>query len=1486
MNRVYLQPTPPAIINPGELVSHIDLPTLLSPDIHSTILWAEELRNLQRRTLGFNLEFEPLALIAPEVCDEFERIVGEELDGTLEDIIEKLCTAFQYPSAAASVALLRQLAPTAVSTNLKTCVARVAALRLRYPFYVTALNIDHKVAKKLFVEFLDGEVKVLVKRELAASGAGDLDEVMDLAINWAAEIDRARIVGIIPATSSSTSTRSSSTTTSPTTGNLRIYGRYGTHTAPAPSTSSSTSTPSPSASPPGSPTDAPPPPPPAQAPAPPASTPVKRERTTTPLPRDVETPGASTSRSSGAPRVTGSGLRISAPSGHPTPSSVDRTGSAAPRRPLSFRRRPENKGFESPAHPVVVDKKEKFPAPAQVLDEKNKDPKPVTDQEKKPHVTPVPASTGSDGRIHIHAIAFSHRDHQGVVDVVVDCGAVRSHISTRYARALGLTLETIPPKLFETITGEVVSIDKVAKITMRLLHQARKVVYTLFVNDRTPPGLYVIIGAKDLAGYCINMTSPPTLTWMDAPNLEDHADPLQPPEPHDAPLEPGQPAPFTLVQIGDRLSAPQAQQVQGLLRRCGDVFGPLTERPANLPPFQLTLKPGTEPVRQRVRPQPPNKREFVAAEVARMSRLGLIQPSTSSWASPIVVVTKSNGKFRLCVDYTVLNKHTVRDASPIPRVREIFESFAGKPFMASFDLVSGYNQVLVDPAARPLLAFVTHVGLYEPVRLPFGPTNAPAHFQRELARALTPLQSVRTYIDDVGLATATFDQFLTALEEFFTLVDRLGLKLNAEKSRIGPTLLPYIGRLIGPTSIQIDPDRLGPLLQLRAPQTKEELRSFLGLANYFSEFVSNLAIRAGPLWDLLHDDVVYAWSTAHQTAFEDVRNAIGNAPILAQFIPGAVIVIRPDGSSFGIGGVVFQINPDSNKYEILFFFGRKLTDAEAKYSTIEIECLGVVTGIDKARPYIMSTVIVITDHSNLQFLGHSSNRRVQRWAIILSEFDLTIIYRPGRDNAIADCLSRLLPGTTAASSRPPEPAHALREVPEQITHDLTVALQSQPGEVVDGVKVLTGTLPPQIVTFIWALAHNDALAGHFGELTTNQVVSSAVRWGGMTEDLAKLTRACPACQKMRARPAAPAEILSTRANFPFESIMLDYVGPLRDSGGYKYILTIVDRFSHWLVLAPTQDTTAETTTWHIWNSWICVNGVPTRMTSDGGSAFMSRLLEKVTDLLNIQHHLSCPGHPEGHGAVERANHTVTQVVRAHFERTTGWHQLVRPAAFAINCAYSRLLGASPFEVVHGFQPRLPLHAALGTEPRHHETFDPSEFTDCTVAAALRLFPRIQEIQKDEFEKQLARIKRQIPNHQYKYKLGDFVLVHRPRPEKLLLPWKGPFEIVAIETDKIFLLRGLVNNHEMRAHVNSLHPFLAGTLTREQLTVVATEHDEFLVERVLAHRIKPGTGLQFRLKFAGYPELLASDPVAWTDVADCRFSPVVHDYAAQHALDLK
>jgi transposase InsO family protein len=463
------------------------------------------------------------------------------------------------------------------------------------------------------------------------------------------------------------------------------------------------------------------------------------------------------------------------------------------------------------------------------------------------------------------------------------------------------------------------------------------------------------------------------------------------------------------------LTPTQTEELTEVLLEQAELFGPLTEEPA-MPEtqFTITLKdPSVNPVYIPPRRLTPDQVKFVEEQIQDWLSVNAIRPSTSGWSSPIVIVKKKNGDDRFCVDFRKLNALTVRDAQPLPRIIVILDSLGGNMYFATFDFYSGFNQLAVDPECTHLLAFATHDGLYEFVRMPFGLMNAPACFQRAINNLLSNLRHFccEVYLDDVIVFGKTWEEFLSNLKKVLARLASGNVRLNLKKCSFGQKEVEFLGNVVSAAGRSISSDRIQGLADMKAPTDIKQLRSFLGLASYYRDFLPNLSMDLEPLSALTRKGTPFNWTGVQQKAFQDTLDKLCSSCNSLVFPDwNKPFILRTDACDYGIGAVLLQDN-DTALLPVVHI-SRSLTESERKWSIVEKEAFAIVWSCRRLNPYLSGRKFLIqTDHKNLSWIHSSSNARVRRWSLEMSELDYEIEYLPGSKNEVADALSRVNPPT-------------------------------------------------------------------------------------------------------------------------------------------------------------------------------------------------------------------------------------------------------------------------------------------------------------------------------------------------------------------------------------------------------------------------------------------------------------------------------------------
>ena len=375
-------------------------------------------------------------------------------------------------------------------------------------------------------------------------------------------------------------------------------------------------------------------------------------------------------------------------------------------------------------------------------------------------------------------------------------------------------------------------------------------------------------------------------------------------------------------------------------------------------------------------------------ELDRLEKLGVLEKTTfCEWTAPIVVVPKKDGRMRICGDYKVTIYPSLDvDQYPLPKLEDIFACLTGGVKFTVQDLLQAYNQLLLDDQSKKLVTINTHQGLYSYNRLPFGVASAPAVFQRTMESILQGIDGVACYIDDIVITGKSTKEHLDHLEEVLKRLSEHRVKTK-DKCRFFEDSVEFLGHMIDAKGIHTTPDKLQAIVDAPAPRNVNELRSFLGLLNYYRKFIPQSATILHPLNALLCKNAKWNWGPECQKSFESAKAALSSSSLLAHYNPTLPIRLAGDASAYGIGAVIAHVMPDGSERPVAFA-SRTLTSAEKNYSQIEKEALALVYGVKRFHTYLYGRhFTLVTDHKPLKtILGPKKGiptlaaARLQRWA--------------------------------------------------------------------------------------------------------------------------------------------------------------------------------------------------------------------------------------------------------------------------------------------------------------------------------------------------------------------------------------------------------------------------------------------------------------------------------------------------------------------------
>lgn len=833
------------------------------------------------------------------------------------------------------------------------------------------------------------------------------------------------------------------------------------------------------------------------------------------------------------------------------------------------------------------------------------------------------------------------------------------------------------------------------------------------------------------------------------------------------------------------------------------------------------------PFKLRYAARNPAMQAIVQEKVNELLSKGFIEPSRSPYNSPITLARKKNGTWRLCMDFRHLNSKSDPDAYPLPRISSILDRLREANFVSSLDLKDGYWQIPLEETSRKYTAFtVPGRGLYQWRVMPFGLHSAPATFQRALDTVIGADMEPHAfaYLDDIIVIGKTLEEHLENLREVFRRLRRVNLRINPEKCDFFKKETKYLGHVVSAQGIHTDPDKVAALRELPTPNCLKELRRFLGVVSWYRRFVPDFATLAYPLTSMLKKGKHWRWTENQQTVFEILKLRLTEAPVLACPDFAKPFSLQTDASDYGLGAVLTQVLEGTER--VIAYASRVLIGAERNYSATEKECLAIVWGIRKMRPYLEGYHFnVITDHLSLKWLNSIDNPtgRLARWALELQQYTFSIQYRKGRCNVVADALSRqpveyLQRAKIEYSGCPwiTKKIEGMRTNPEKFADYALVNQQlfrhiagNSHDEDCAPWKLC---VPEPQRQRVLQENHSQTSAGHMGIRKTINRICSRYYWPGMTRDITRFVRSCESCQRYKPYQVAPAgEMLVSVPEEPWATVCTDYVGPLpRTRHGNTMLLVFFDRFSKWVELIPQRKATAEGVVKAFRERILARFGTPKILISDNGSQFTSRVVRKYLDEIGVHHQLTAPYCPQ-ENPTERANRTVkTMIAQVCQNKHNRWDDFLPEISLAINTATSESTGYSPAYLVQGREPRLP-------KALYDEAVPGTGHTPKTPEERANDLQEVFKIVRNQLSLAAEEQRRHynLRRRPWKPVVGEKVLVKQhPQSKaidqfaaKLAPKYDGPFEVIEFVSPVIVRIRGPDKRSTRVAHLSELKPFV-------------------------------------------------------------------------------
>lgn len=713
------------------------------------------------------------------------------------------------------------------------------------------------------------------------------------------------------------------------------------------------------------------------------------------------------------------------------------------------------------------------------------------------------------------------------------------------------------------------------------------------------------------------------------------------------------------------------------------------------------------PIKQRQYPISPALQVHLNGLIDEMLEQGVIEPSTSPWSSPILLVKKKDDSFRLCFDGRKLNEVTVKDSYPLPLIDSILKKVGNAKYISSLDLTKAFWNVPLEESSKAKTAFQVHgKGLFHFRMMPFGLCNSAQTLQRLMDTILGPELDpyVFCYLDDIVVVTESFEKHLDILHEVHRRLEKSGLKINFEKCKFARDSLSFLGFVIDKQGLKTDPDKVRSILETPIPRNTTEVRGLIGVLQWYRRFIKDFSTVSEPITSLIKGNrkrLPIVWTQEADDAFKALKQQLVSAPILVSPDFTQPFYIQTDASDVGLGAVLFQVR-DGFEHPIAFA-SRKLTKCEKKYSVTEKECLGALFGVEKFRGYVEGTdFTLITDHASLIWLTKLKDPmgRLARWTCRLSSFKFNIVHRKGSLNVVADFLSRQI---SAVEVR----AQIEDLVPDEWYKQMLDKVEQQPERYPDFCKVdnvlykhFCSTHGVESNLAQWKLVvptenrkallremHDSATAAHLGVTKTHARIFEYYYWPGMRKDIRHYVKTCQICGAHKSSCQSKPGLMGRfkEVSMPFQAISLDFMGPFpRSKKGNTQLLVVTDWFTKFVLVQPVPKATSKNVIKFLEQQVFLLFGVPQIIMCDNGVQFTSNDFKRFVSEYGIEKVWYNARYHAQVNPTERVNKILGSALASYIKEDHKlWDQHVFQIAHAIRTAKHEVTGFTPAFLTFG-----------------------------------------------------------------------------------------------------------------------------------------------------------------------------------------------------------
>ena len=713
-----------------------------------------------------------------------------------------------------------------------------------------------------------------------------------------------------------------------------------------------------------------------------------------------------------------------------------------------------------------------------------------------------------------------------------------------------------------------------------------------------------------------------------------------------------------------QLHTEQQQKLLSLLEKYSALFDG-TLGTWNDVEVDLELKEDAKPHHARAYPIPKCHIDTLKLEVERLCQIGVLKKvNRSEWAAPTFIIPKKDGTVRFISDFRELNKRIKRKPFPIPHIQDMLLNLEGFQWATSLDLNMGYYHMRLTPFAKTLCTIILPFGKYEYQRIPMGLCNSPDIFQEKMSELMDGLDFVRAYIDDLlCLTKGSFEDHLEKLERVFHRLQKAGLKINANKSFFARPELEYLGYWITRQGIKPVQKKVDAIMKISEPKNRKELRSFIGIVNYYRDMWLRRSHVLAPLASLTSKKTPWKWGEQQGKAFQMAKRIIAREVMLAYPDFTKPFDLHTDASHYQLGAVISQNGKP------IAFYSRKLNDAQTRYTTTERELLSIVETLKEYRNILLGhKICVYTDHKNLCYKNFNTER-VMRWRLLIEEFGPDLVYIKGTHNVVADALSRLAMTEEDFSADafafddaelPDKFPLSYADLEEAQSNDTKLQKNLKTNKRYSKQMFYANNKSFNLITYNGKIAiptslHKRATEWyhlnllHPGETRMELTLGQHFYWKGMRTSIKQTCAACRVCQRQKKRLIKYGTLPPKQPDvIPWKTLCIDLIGPYQFGDKEDAItlqcLTMIDPATGWFEITDIPEKKADTIANLLEYTWLSRYPWPQEIIMDRGKEFAAEVRDALHNEYGITRKLITTRNPQANSMVERCHQVIHSMI--------------------------------------------------------------------------------------------------------------------------------------------------------------------------------------------------------------------------------------------------